>query len=196
MNAVKLIARLTARVQKYAKGIGGPEISTEDIMLAFSLLPEPAKLFVWAKWFDEEDAKQELLKLLVYETELQARGARWRIPDKTRLEAVCKTAIFEAVYPRLCGDCAGRGWVWVEKQSRGRRKNGVAKPLKCVCHECKGNQIVEYSERWHYTMSGVNRRVWTHWARGYRGVIMPVLKEWENQFHNGVLALIKPHINP
>jgi len=196
MNAIKLRARLAARVQNYSKGIGGPEISNEDIMLAISLLPEQIQWLIWAKWFDDESARDKLLAVLKYEAELQARSAKWRIPDQAKLQKVCEMAIFETTYPRLCGKCGGHSFCWMEKQKRGRRKGSVAKPLKVQCPVCKGQGVVEYAERWHYTFAGINRRAWVHWARGYRGVIIPILKEWESEFQRRVLALIKPNIMP
>lgn len=184
MNPAKAAALLNGKVQKFEKGVGGQIFTLEDAALALALVrSRPVRLLGRVKYAGQPECADPLVYQLMQAVRRRARRERWVLPDDLGLWVVCQLAVHEAVTPRLCGYCEGRGQVLQLKQSRGRPAKTAPKPLKVDCPKCEARGVVPWRHYGRWKRTAINRKRWTlRWAGLFDKVIAPTLSDWESDF--------------
>jgi hypothetical protein len=183
MNPAKCAALLNGKVQKFEKGVGGLIFTTEDAALAIAGVRErPVRLIGRIKYAGQHEFAGQLVFELMRAVRSYARRDGWRMPDDLGLYAVCQLAVHEAVTPRLCGYCKGRGQTLALHGARGRPRF-APKPLKVDCPKCAGEGVLIWRHYGRWKRTGINRKRWMlRWAGLFDKAVAPILADWENDF--------------
>lgn len=186
MTPAKATARLNAKIQSQERGLGGPEFTTEDILLARSFITsEGALLLSLVKYARQDGYRTALINCVMLDILARAPRDGWIPPLGDELLKVATAAVHEAIDPPMCPDCQGRTWKIVGLPSAGRPAKGTP-PRRQDCDRCHCTGRIRPSTYWRWKKSGMGRKRLGHWLPWYDRTIMPILDNYESEYWRGM----------
>ena len=174
MAVAALLARITAHGPALIRMPPGgvPELTGEDIALALGLAPECAVWILRAKYMADYTGLMRLESALYEEAE--RRASKWRGVDPQSedgaalLSLLVRKALTEAIQPKLCGHCQGRG---------SRMRGG----LLVQCERCNGTGKGRLSERERCQGTGIEYHAWRKTWGPRLDALVRQLGYWESE---------------
>ena len=182
MNPHKLLALLTARVQRFHLAPGGiPNLTAEDIAHALGKIHHPeSRLYARVKYCGQHMFAEELALSMRRYALMNIAKPEWKVPrklpthgDKEWWLDMCRLVLIEAVDPLTCTWCDGRAEVQAESK-------------RIVCSNCRGTgkkSMTNADRARHMTIS---REAWGkeskkgQWSAIYRDIQLATTDKYED----------------
>lgn len=144
-NSRKLLAKLSVKCSSWSGagfgGVGG--LSPADIAHALAYCKsELSSLMLRVKWADQQEDFGKLVLEFILSVERRAKKKKWRERKIGTIQRIAYTVVDEAINPRLCIQCKGRG-----ESLDGQKMD--------TCPRCEGAGVLEWTDSDRARMIGI-----------------------------------------